>query len=182
MFGKVFNYGGMGGLIAGILMFALAAISHHHPSPQHAAPVGYAVMVLAALPIFSAIRRYRAENSRGDIGIVPALAIGLAVAAISAVVYALCWELILAWGGIDYAADHAAQVLQQAREQGLGGSALEELNADLQQWRSAYASTPYRLSFSFMESFPTGAVVALVSALLLRNPRFMPLRGAVRRR
>ena len=114
MLNKMFNYGAIGGLIAGVLMFAFAAILHVHPAPQHGAMPGYLVMVAAALPIFVAIRRYRAENSRGDVGIVPAITLGLAVAAITAAVYALCWELVLAWSGMDYGADHAAQVLADA--------------------------------------------------------------------
>ncbi|MBX3700081.1 MAG: DUF4199 domain-containing protein [Dokdonella sp.] len=181
MFGKVFNYGGMSGLIAGVLMFALAATSRSHPSTHFGEPLAYVVMLLAALPIFVAIRRYRSDDSRGKVGVVPGLAIGLAVAAVAAVVYALCWELTLAWSGIDYAADHAAQVLGQAQDQGVSGAALDQLNAHLQQFRTDYAAPSHRLAFSFMESFPTGAAVALVSALLLSNPRFMPLRGGRRR-
>ncbi|MBC6942818.1 MAG: DUF4199 domain-containing protein [Xanthomonadales bacterium] len=182
MLNKMFNYGAIGGLIAGVLMFAFAAILHVHPAPQHGAMPGYLVMVAAALPIFVAIRRYRAENSRGDVGIVPAIALGLAVAAITAAVYALCWELVLAWSGMDYGAEHAAQMLADAQAQGMQGAALDDLTAQLRQWQSDYASTPQRLAFSFMESFPVGAVMAVVSALLLANPRFMPLRGAARRR
>ena len=73
MFGKVFNYGGMSGLIAGVLMFALAATSRSHPSTHFGEPLAYVVMLLAALPIFVAIRRYRSDDRRGKVGVVPGL-------------------------------------------------------------------------------------------------------------
>jgi hypothetical protein len=46
----------------------------------------------------------------------------------------------------------------------------------MEQFRVRYADPLYRLAMTFAEIFPVGALVSLVSAGLLRNPRFLPLR------
>ncbi len=40
-----------------------------------------------------------------------------------------------------------------------------------------YAKPWYRMPMTFAEIFPVGILVSLVSAALLRNPRFLPARG-----
>jgi hypothetical protein len=39
-----------------------------------------------------------------------------------------------------------------------------------------YDNPLYRLPMTFAEIFPVGLLVTLVSAVLLRNPRFLPAR------
>jgi hypothetical protein len=43
--------------------------------------------------------------------------------------------------------------------------------------RRQYANPFYRLPETFLEIFPVGLLIALVSAVLLRNPRFLPARA-----
>ena len=40
----------------------------------------------------------------------------------------------------------------------------------------AYRNPLFRLPMTFVEIFPVGLLIALVSAGLLRNPRFLPAR------
>ena len=39
--------------------------------------------------------------------------------------------------------------------------------------RASYANPLFRIPMTFMEIFPVGFLVALVSALLLRNPKIL---------
>ena len=41
----------------------------------------------------------------------------------------------------------------------------------------AYQSPLYRLPMTFAEIFPVGLLVSIVSAILLRNSRFLPARA-----
>ena len=43
--------------------------------------------------------------------------------------------------------------------------------------RTQYANPLFRLPMTFIEIFPVGLLVALVSAALLRNPSFLPARS-----
>lgn len=40
-----------------------------------------------------------------------------------------------------------------------------------------YESPLFRLPMTFVEIFPVGLLIALVSAVLVRNPRFLPARS-----
>jgi hypothetical protein len=46
--------------------------------------------------------------------------------------------------------------------------------AKLESMRANYANPLFRIPMTFMEIFPVGFLVSLVSALLLRNPRVLP--------
>lgn len=45
--------------------------------------------------------------------------------------------------------------------------------------RKSYANPLYRMPMTFIEIFPVGLLVALVSAALVRNPRFLPAKTSV---
>jgi hypothetical protein len=42
------------------------------------------------------------------------------------------------------------------------------------EFRQQYANPLFRLPVTFIEIFPVGLVVSLISAALLRNSRFLP--------
>jgi hypothetical protein len=44
----------------------------------------------------------------------------------------------------------------------------------LETMRTQYANPLFRVPMTFLEIFPVGLLVALVSALLLRNPKVLP--------
>jgi hypothetical protein len=45
------------------------------------------------------------------------------------------------------------------------------------EFRQQYANPFFRLSITFIEIFPVGVLISLISAVLLRNPRFMAARA-----
>ena len=47
----------------------------------------------------------------------------------------------------------------------------------MDKFRAQYANPLYRWPMSFMEIFPVGVLVSLVSAAVLRNPRMLPARS-----
>ncbi len=53
-------------------------------------------------------------------------------------------------------------------------TATEGSRRALNQMRDEYANPLYRLPMTFLEIFPVGLIVALVSAALIRNARFLP--------
>jgi hypothetical protein len=64
----------------------------------------------------------------------------------------------------------------QAKASGLHGAALAKAIADANQFRTNYNNLFYRLPMTFIEFFPVGVLVSLVSAGLLCNRRFLPAR------
>ena len=48
--------------------------------------------------------------------------------------------------------------------------------AQMEAMNRQYANPLYRMPMTFIEIFPVGFLIALASAALLRNPRFLPAR------
>jgi hypothetical protein len=67
-------------------------------------------------------------------------------------------------------------VLEQARAEGKSAAEIAAMAAELDGYKAIYANPLTRLPMVFAEIFPVGVLVSIVSALLLRNPRFMPAR------
>jgi hypothetical protein len=47
----------------------------------------------------------------------------------------------------------------------------------MNEFRQQYANPLFRLPVTFIEIFPVGLLVSLISAALLRNSRFLPARA-----
>lgn len=138
---------------------------------------GYLVMLVALTFIFVGVKRYRDVERGGVIKFVPAFAMGLGIAAAAGVAYVVVWEVYLAM--TDYAfMDQYIAGIQRAREaEGMSASAMAEEMAKLESMRVNYANPLFRIPMTFLEIFPVGLLVALVSALLLRNPKLLPATG-----
>ncbi|HYJ83405.1 MAG TPA: hypothetical protein VEW26_11280 [Allosphingosinicella sp.] len=61
--------------------------------------------------------------------------------------------------------------------EGIRGSAIEAKSAEMRAFAETCRNPLFRMPMIFVEIFPVGRLVALVSAALLRNPRFLPARG-----
>ena len=176
MLKRIFHYGLIGGLIVGAIMFGLVVATKGRPPLQWGMAIGYASMLLALSTVFVAIRKYRDEERGGVVGFLPALLLGLGVSFVAGVVYVLAWEATLAWTGMDFAGDYANALIEQQKARGLDGADFDRFVAGMEQFKQDYANAPYRWSMTFAEIFPVGVLVSLLSAALLRNPRFLPLR------
>ena len=73
--------------------------------------------------------------------------------------------------------EYIAGIVRAREADGLSGTAMAEELAKLESMRVSYANPLFRIPMTFLEIFPVGLLVALVSALLLRNPRLLPATG-----
>jgi len=172
-----FIYGGIAGaIVVGIISATIAA---GLPSHDSSVLLGYLVMLLGLSLIFVGVKRYRDVERGGVIGFGPAFLLGLGMAGVAGVVYALGWELYLGVTGTDFMAGYARSVLAHMKAAGASPAAIAAKAAELQRVAAWYGNPLLRMPMTFVEIFPVGFVVALVSAALLRNPRLLPLRRAV---
>jgi len=96
---------------------------------------------------------------------------------IAGVIYVFAWEAALAFSGMDFTNQYADMMIRGAHQQGLKGAALAKAIADAEDFRRSYADPLFRMPMTFVEIFPVGVLVSLVSALVLRNPRILAKRG-----
>lgn len=171
----VLTYGLISGLvvIAGILGTIVLSGDAPHSSPL----LGYLIMLVALSSILVAIKQHRDQNLGGVIRFWPALGLGVAIAAVAGLAYVVVWEVYLAMTDYSFMAKYADQMLAAKRAAGVTGAAYEKAAAEMAAMQAQYRNPLFRLPITFSEIFPVGLLIALVSAALLRNPRFLPARS-----
>jgi len=56
----------------------------------------------------------------------------------------------------------------------MGPEEVRALSAEMEELKERYANPWLRMSMTFLEIFPVGLLISLISALVLRNTRLMP--------
>jgi hypothetical protein len=177
MFRSILIWGSVAGLmVGGILFGTTVAMADQPPSMGVGMLIGYSAMLIALSAVFVGIKRHRDLALGGVIRFWPAFGMGLAISLVAGVFYVLAWEAALAVTCMDYGAKYAEMLLEQRRAAGASAAELARVAAELEAFRLQYANPLYRMPMTFTEIFPVGVLVSLISAALLRNPRFMALR------
>lgn len=173
----ILKYGVIAGLVVAAGMWAtLLAFGKEMPHGMLGMALGYLTMLVALSAVFVGIKHHRDADRGGVIRFWPAFGLGLAISFIAAVFYVLAWELAQATVVGDFASHYAASAIADAKAGGASDQAIAELAAQMDAFKLQYANPLFRLPMTFAEIFPVGALVSLVSAAILRNPRVLPAR------
>jgi len=144
--------------------------------PDNAALYGYVSMLLAFTMVFVGIKHYRDKVCGGVIRFLPALGVGLGISAVASLFWVFGWEIVLATG-FDFGGAYMDSVVAAAQGRGASTAEIERIRAETAEALALYANPLTRLPVTFIEMFPLGVLISLVSAGLLRNSRFLPGRG-----
>lgn len=173
----ILTHGLIAGVIVGVPMLIGNLVFDSHPPVAVAMTVGYATMLIALSTVFLGIKRHRDTAGGGVIKFWPALGMGLGISVIAGLVYVATWELTQALSGYPFVADYTRMLVAEKQAAGASAAEIATLRAQMNQFAVQYADPFYRLPVTFIEIFPVGVVVSLISAALLRNPRFLPARA-----
>jgi Protein of unknown function (DUF4199) len=131
--------------------------------------LGYTTIVLSALLIFFGVRSYRQNVAGGRLSFGRAFAVGILIALISSAVYVTSWEILSRTAYPDFADKYAAQMIDHAKQSGGGQAAIDKATEQAAQFKEMYANPVMRVALTFLEPFPVGLVVTLLSAAILRK-------------
>jgi hypothetical protein len=177
MLRTILIYGVIAGIVVGVPLSALVIFSNGH-SQSHGLLIGYLTMLIALSAVFVGIKRYRDADLGGVIGFWQALGLGLGISVVAGIIYVVAWESAVAIAHLDFASGYAKIMIEQERAKGVSGAALAKFIAQMDEFKRNYANPLYRWPMTFIEIFPVGVLVSLISAALLRNSRFLPARRA----
>ena len=162
-----------GALSAGMMLATVPFIKHSGYL------LGYTAIVLSFLLVFFGIRSYRDNVGHGHITFGKGFVIGIAITLISCVFYVVTWEIVyfnLLHGFMD---PYFAKMADNARASGLTGAALQAKLDGIQHSRDMYQNPLYNAAMTFMEPFPVGLLITLISAAVLRRKSPAPHTAAV---
>ena len=168
------------GIAAGVFVavpMCLMVANSEHGSAAQSYFAGYLVMVLALSLIFFGVKRLRDRELGGVIRFVPALLAGLSISAVAGVIYVIGWEITLAVTDFAFIDSYSTAAVEAARARGASAAEVAAVIAQMDEFRRQYANPLIRLSYTFIEIFPVGVLISLISAALLRNSRFLPARA-----
>ena len=169
----ILKFGLAAGLIVAVPMCLLVA----NAEPGSAATshfVGYLIMLLALSLIFFAVKRVRDQDLGGVIRFVPALMVGLGTSVVAGVIYVVAWEITLAATDFAFIDAYSSAAIEAARAKGGSPGEIEAVVAQMAEFREQYSNPLFRVPVTFIEIFPVGVLISLISAALLRNSRFLP--------
>jgi hypothetical protein len=138
---------------------------------------GYLTMIVGLTAVFLGVKHYRDKALGGVIRFGPALLVGLGISAVASLVYMIGWEVSLALSDSNFAETYAKSMVEAARAKGASPAELQKAIADADAFAKSYANPLFRMPMTFVEMFPVGVLVSLISAALLRNSRFLPARA-----
>ena len=168
------------GIISGVLMSVMMILAiqlQDRLGSEHASfsyIIGYTIIVLSFLLVFFGIRSYRNEVGGGQISFAKGFAVGICITLITCVFYVASWEIIYFNFMHDFMDKYAAHIIDKARASGASAAAIQVQIQKMQEMKRLYENPFYNAALTFIEPFPVGLVITLLSAAILRRKHRAP--------
>jgi len=133
--------------------------------------IGFLIMFIALSMIFIAIKKYRDQDQGGVLRFRQGLMMGLGIAAIAGVMYVAVWEIYLNMSDYAFINDYAAKIIEAKQSAGASAEEMTKVAESMEKMKTQYGNPFFRLPVTFLEIFPVGALIALISAFILRHPK-----------
>lgn len=174
----IFLYGSLGGvIITGLLVFNTLLWQRGIVTFDNSHIVGYTSMVVALSMVFMGVRSYRNNHCGGAIPFGRAFGVGILIAIVASLFYVVAWEIYLAADATlnaTFMDQYKAHSLAKMREKGVSAVELAEAEQHLTEMCALYKNPFIRVCMTFVEIFPVGLVIALISAAILRKKEVLP--------
>lgn len=168
-------FGGIIGVVVIALMVVSMTVLGGDIGMSEAA--GYAVMLAVLSLVFIGIKRYRDVEHGGVVKFKQAAGVGIGIAVVAGVFYALSWEAFLIATDYAFMETYSQSLIEAVKARGLPAAQEAAEIAEIEQATQLYRNPLFRLPITFIEIFPVGLVVALISAAILRNSKVLPARS-----
>lgn len=159
------------GLVAAAIMaaFMFATLPFVNGLDQHSYVLGYTGIVAGFLTVYFGVRSYRDNVLGGTIRFGRALTVGLLIAIIGSLGYVASWEVLYYEFMPDFYTKFAQSAVDQARKAGKSDAEIAQTKATMDAMAKNAENPAWVAAMTFLEPFPVGVVIALVSAGTLRR-------------
>ena len=167
----VLVFGLISGVISSAMMFlTVPLINRGTINFDNGEVIGYTAIFLSFLLVFFGIRSYR-ESSGGAISFGRAFAVGILITLISCVFYVASWEVIYFNFMPDFTEKYTTAAIAKMRASGASDAVIAARKKQMDQMKKLYDNPFTNAAITFIEPFPVGLIVTLVSAGILRRRR-----------
>jgi hypothetical protein len=164
------------GLISGLLITTMMVVSvgmcYRKGDFRGNEVLGYTGMLVAFSFIFVGIKNYRDKYNNGAITFGKAFKTGLLITLVASTLYVLVWLIDYYLFIPDFMDKYCTHVINMSREDGATSVELARKNEQMQTFAKLYENPLFVILFTYIEVFPIGLIVSIISALILkREPR-----------
>jgi hypothetical protein len=164
----ILTFGLISGALSSLMMVATVPFADKIGF-DHAEVVGYTVIVLSFLLVFFGIRAYRDQAGNGQITFAKGFAVGISITLISCICYVVTWEILYFTVLHDFMDKYAAYMIEKLKASGASPATVQAQLQQLKQYKEQYENPLFNAAVTFIEPFPVGLVITLISAAVLRR-------------
>jgi len=174
----VLIFGLLSGAVAAALMFATLPFADRIGF-ERGLIVGYTTIILSFLLVFFGIRSYRENIGGGAISFGRAFAVGILITLISCICYVVAWEILYFKFMPDFADKYAAHAIEKLKAAGATAAAIQAQMDEAKNLKRILDNPFLNAAATFIEPFPVGLIITLISALILRKRKSSSSESAV---
>jgi len=164
----VLTFGLISGLMISVLMGGSLLLANKLGS-VHSMMLGYTIMVASFMMIYFGIRSYRDNILAGQISFGRAFACGILITLITTVCYVAMWEILYFNFMPHFMDSYFAAQIHKVQFAGLDPATTAAQVAALQHSQELYQNPLVNMAYTFIEPFPVGLIITLVSSGILRR-------------
>jgi hypothetical protein len=164
----IVTFGLISGAVSSLMMVATVPFLHQIGFSKGLI-VGYTSIVLSFLLVYFGIRSYRDHTGNGQITFAKAFAVGICITLISCLFYVGTWEILYYNFLPDFADKYNAHILEKLKASGASAAAVQAKIEELRKFKESYNNPFYNAAMTFIEPFPVGLLITLISAAVLRR-------------
>ena len=163
----VLTYGLISGAISAILMVCTTPLLKT-AGFDNGYLIGYSAIILSLLLIYFGMASYRDNVGGGQIKYGKALAIGLLITTISSICYVIAWTFVYHLMFPDFMDKYGAYMIESMKAKNLPAAEIEKQTEGLKQMKEMYKNPIWFTLYTFIEPFPVGVLVSIISAFIVR--------------
>ncbi len=133
--------------------------------------LGYLIMIIGLSIIFVGIKQYRDKELGGVIGFKKAFKIGFLIALIAGFSFVISWEIYYQTAGENFVEGYQEIYISELKAEGLSDDELAEKKSEMKKYADYYQNFFFRIAITFLEIFPVGIIISLISSVLLKTKK-----------
>jgi hypothetical protein len=130
---------------------------------------GYTTIVLSFLLVFFGVRSYRDNVAGGQVTFGRALWVGLMITLVSCACYVATWQFVYYRLVPDFGDRMTAHYIERERASGATAEEIEATTRQMAEFKALYQNPVVNAAITFLEPFPIGLAVSLITAGVLRR-------------
>jgi hypothetical protein len=164
----VLTFGLIGGAILAAMMYATMPFLDKIGFDRGEI-IGYTTMILSFLLVFFGIRSYRENVGGGRITFGRAFAVGILITVVACACYVVAWEILYFKFMPDFCDRYAGYMVEKVKSSGASQQVIAAKLEEMKSFKAMYDNPFINSAITFLEPFPIGFIVTLISAAVLRK-------------